>query len=148
MTLVENREAYDLCVARGFEPLFEKDFLDMPIALRVELTKEKFRTNQEYYRTAYTLHHTKCCEECNVGLPRYSATWVSHILSKGAHPEMRFDLRNFNLLCFKHHKQWENTATSGPMPMRKDMKILLGNEALIETLLTEYRAYNTIPKFD
>jgi len=55
------------------------------------------------------------CEEC--GLPlTYSATFISHNKSRGAHPELRWDENNVSILCFDHHRQWE-------VGDRKKMKI-------------------------
>lgn len=47
------------------------------------------------------------CEECRAHLPVFSPNYVSHILSRGAHPEMAHDPDNHNILCQKCHDQWE-----------------------------------------
>ena len=47
------------------------------------------------------------CEECGKPLQGYSAAYISHILTKGAHTEVRYDPLNSNILCMKHHNKWE-----------------------------------------
>ena len=81
------------------------------------------------------------CEECGVELSsvfrdedgrvvdRYQ---YSHILSKGAWPELRFHPKNFNRLCMSCHTRWE----SGD---RKSMSIFERNKVVIEGLLRERR---------
>ncbi len=59
-------------------------------------------------------HH---CLECEIFLPEDSDNlpykiYFSHILSKGAHPELRFDPENIVLHCPDCHRFWE---TSGKM---------------------------------
>lgn len=59
-------------------------------------------------------HH---CLECGIFLPEDSDNlpykiYFSHVLSKGAHPELRFDPMNIVLHCPRCHSFWE---TSGKM---------------------------------
>lgn len=68
------------------------------------------------------------CEECGCGLgdePR--RYYFSHILSKGAHPKLRAELKNFNILCLKDHQEWE-------VGDRESMKIWEKNKKVIEEL--------------
>lgn len=80
------------------------------------------------------------CEECNKFLGDHTAEEAaknhkyvfSHILKKGMYGLIRNDARNFNLLCFEHHNQWESANT------RKTMNIWEKNKEIMMTLLTEY----------
>lgn len=72
------------------------------------------------------------CEECGASLGDHpDAIYFSHILSKGAHPAMRHDNRNINLLCPDHHRQWEFGG-------RKNMRIFETNLETMEELKSEY----------
>ena len=130
------RQEYDYCVSRGIEPLIDPRF-PMDHSLRVLIQKEKFgeghtpAENERFYRFCWKIypHH---CEECLKPLNEFSATYVSHILSRGAHPEMAHDPRNINILCFDHHNRWEHATT------RKDMRIYRSNVERVRKLKKEY----------
>lgn len=131
---ITTKEEYDYCVQRGIEPLIDDNF-DIDIKLRVELQKEKFgkdiqKANQRFFKWIWQ-HKEHICEECGIKLPFYSATFCSHILSRGAHPEKAVDGRNINILCFKCHQTWENGN-------RKAMRIFEKNQQIIEKLNFEY----------
>lgn len=68
-------------------------------------------------------------------LREYSSVYVSHILTRGAHPDMAHDPRNINILCFNHHNQWENGD-------RRAMRIYEKNVETIELLKNEYQVTN------
>lgn len=129
-------EEYDYCVQRGIEPLIDDNF-SIDINLRKELQEKLFGSrknipamNQKFFHWVW-LHKDHICEECGRPLPEYSATFCSHILSRGAHPECSTDPRNINILCFNHHEQWE-------VGDRKAMKIYETNQKIIERLKLEY----------
>lgn len=132
---IETREQYDYAKKRGYEPLTDRHFV-LSHALRVAIQRELFgaghtpEENERFYRFCWNAypHH---CEECMKPLRQYSATYVSHILTRAAHPEMAHDCRNVNILCFEHHGQWENGK-------RKQMRIYRGNLLRIEQLKKEY----------
>jgi hypothetical protein len=48
----------------------------------------------------------------------------SHIMTKGAHPALRHVKLNINLLCFKHHQEWE-------FGKRSEMRIFENNQSII-----------------
>lgn len=129
-------EEYDYCISRGYEPLANPLFI-LPISLRIEMQQRKFgigntiEANSKFYRFAWD-NRPHRCEECFKPLHDYSAIYVSHILSRGAHPAMAYDIRNTNILCFKHHNQWETGN-------RKGMRIYNTNERIKDVLLSEYR---------
>lgn len=140
--LITTRAEYDLARAHGFEPLlgFEpirgQQFFAMDIRLRVEIQRELFGTghtpqeNERFYRWCWD-HYPHICAETMRPLKQYSATYISHILTRGAHPEMAHDPRNVNILCFEMHNRWENGD-------RQNMRIFAGNQLIIEQLKREY----------
>lgn len=79
-----------------------------------------------------------CCENCGKKLYKmrnldssYSSVYISHIITKGAHPDIMHDPRNHNILCFICHNKWENGA-------RKDMVIYMDNKIVIKEMLSDY----------
>lgn len=135
--LIDTREQYDLCKAHGIEPLVDRRFT-MEIRLRVSIQRELFGTghtpaeNERFYRFCWD-HYPHICAECMRPLRQYSATYVSHIMTRGAHPETAHDCRNVNILCFSHHSVWENGD-------RRNMRIYPGNVRTVEQLKREYMA--------
>lgn len=132
--IIGERWEYDYCVSRGIDPLVDTR-IELPIALRKSIQKEKFggnnaEGNSKFYR--YCIEHLPHrCEECLRPIEHPTATNVSHILTRGAHPEMAHDPRNVNMLCFEHHAKWENGN-------RKSMRIYERNQKTIEKLKQEY----------
>ena len=139
--VVTTREEYEALKKRGYDLLFYDNNLKLDIALRKEIQEEIFgkgnhqEANQKFYRMAWDKSMTRChthfCQECSRPLLEYSATYISHILSRGAHPEMAYDLRNYNLLCPACHSRWENGD-------REKMRIWRKNEAIMRLLKKEY----------
>lgn len=133
---ITTREEYEYAVSKGYEPMRDRHFT-MDIKLRRELQKEKYPSNTEennikFYHYAWKIAKPKVCEECGMPLLQYSSSFISHICSRGAYPEMAYDLRNFNILCQSCHNKWENPIT------RQTMRIRFKNQKLIETLKREY----------
>lgn len=88
-------------------------------------------SDSQFYKLVWSVKPPEC-EECGCHLgfvPK--AVNVSHILTKGAYPSFRHDLRNVNMLCFKHHNQWE-------FGDRKSMRIYKSNMKIIDELKLEY----------
>lgn len=135
--LITERWEYDYAVSRGFEPLIDTRHFRLDIRLRIEIQREKFGTghtpeeNEKFYRWVWE-HKPHYCEETMRPLPNYSATFVSHILTRGANPEMAHDPRNVNILCFEMHNKWENGD-------RKGMRIYPANAMRIEELKRDYQ---------
>lgn len=132
---IEKRAEYDECVRRGFEPLSDLRFTLWP-PLRVAIQRELFgghtaSDNERFYRWVWR-HRPHVCEETAMPLQRYSAVYISHILSRGAHPEMAHDPRNVNILCFAAHNQWENGD-------RTAMRIYRNNQRIIRLLKADYK---------
>lgn len=133
---IDTREMYDLYRKNGIEPLTDRRF-PLDVRLRVSIQREKFgrghtpEENERFYRWCWE-HKPHICEECMKPLRDYSAVYVSHILTRGAHPEMAHDPRNVNILCFRHHNQWENGV-------RSNMRIYRGNLFTISDLKNDYQ---------
>lgn len=133
--LIEDLECYKYAKSKGYEPLTDKRF-EMPIKVRVDVQRYLFGTghtpaeNERFYRYCWELY-PHICEECMRPLTQFSATYISHIRTRGAFPEAAHDVRNVNILCFKHHNQWETGN-------RKAMRIYPGNVQTIEQLTKEY----------
>lgn len=132
---INTREEYNRYKAQEVEPLIDRRFV-LGIALRVTIQRELFgkghtpAENEKFYRWCWA-HKRHICEECMRPLDRYSAIYVSHILTRGAHPEMAHDPRNVNVLCFQHHNTWENGR-------REQMRIYSSNQLTIERLKEDY----------
>lgn len=136
---INNIEDYDYAIKYGFNPFLDPTFI-IDIETRYYLQKELFqvkgnlkKSDVKFYRFCWKwLDHY--CEETGIYLRDYSAVFVSHILSRGAYPEMRWDIRNINILSFKAHQEWE----FGTFEKKQNMKIWSKNEAIIESLRLEY----------
>lgn len=139
--LIIERCEYDYCVAHGYEPLIDIKNFQMDIRLRVEIQREMFGhcifgrgdvplANQRFYKWVW-VHKPHYCEETMRPLYNYSATFISHILARGAFPEMAHDPRNVNVLCWRMHERWEHGD-------RERMRIYAGNMRIIEMLKNEY----------
>ena len=135
--LVTTREDYDILLARGIDCLYDSRFT-LEINLRRDIQKEKFGKNDDegnakFY--AYCLHRfPMVCENCGKPIRHPWATNVSHILTRGAHPEMAHDPRNINILCAECHELWEHKTTRN----RLRMWFVEKNERTIEQLKREY----------
>jgi len=132
---------YELVVSRGYQPLLPNKHFALDIRLREKIQKELFgrcvigrgnipQANERFFRWVWD-NKPHYCEECMKPLRAYSAVYCSHILTRGAHPEMAHDPRNINILCFEHHNQWENGA-------REKMRIYPGNQRTIKELENDY----------
>lgn len=139
-------EEYTYCTDRGCQPLLYSPLVKMDIELRVEVQRELFglckmgpnripQANERFYRWCWEFIQQDAwphwCEETGSPLYTYRAEQISHILSKGGHPDMAHDPRNINILTLRQHDRWEN----GP---RQQMQIYTGNMRRVELLKTEY----------
>lgn len=124
---------------RGVEPLLTPLF-SLPIELRKELQEFTFgnprrgntaAVNSKFYKWVWD-NKPHFCEECGAYLPFYSAAFVSHIQSRGAHPETAHDPRNTNIVCKPDHDKWETGK-------RTVMKIYRKNVKTLAVLAVEYR---------
>ena len=133
--VIDTRELYDYARMRGYEPLIDRRFA-VEINLRVSIQRDLFGTghppeeHERFYRFCWD-HSPHICSETMRPLRQYSATYISHIMTRGAHPEMAHDPRNVNILCFEMHNRWENGD-------RQKMRIYRANLLTIEQLKHEY----------
>lgn len=141
--LLTDRDEYQYCINRGYNPLIDIRNFKMDIRLRVEIQRELFghcvfgrganimAANERFFRWVWD-NKPHRCEECLKPLRNYSAVYCSHILTRGAFPEAAHDARNINILCFEHHNEWENGN-------RERMRIYPANMRLIELMKAEYQ---------
>lgn len=141
MIKIDTQEQYDYAVRRGYEPLMDWRFY-LDIALRVDIQRNLFglggfdkksrpQANQRFYEWVWN-RKPHVCEEFMIPLMQYSAKFISHILTRGAHPEMAHDPRNVNILSFKAHQKWEDATK------RKYMRIYAKNIRIIQFLKNDY----------
>lgn len=140
--LISTREEYEYCLTSGFNPLVDTKHFEMDIFLRVEIQRELFglcvfgrgeniqAANERFFRWVWD-HKPHVCEETMKPLHQYSAVHVSHILTRGAFPEMAHDPRNTNILTLEAHNKWEHGD-------QKRMRIYAKNIKMIELLKSEY----------
>ncbi len=137
-----DRFSYDFAVQRNIEPLIDLRF-KLPIELRIEIQKELFgkciigrgnipQANNRFYKWVFS-RKGGVCEETGQPIHQYAAVHVSHILSRGSHPEMAHDPRNTNILIAIKHMRWEDERK------RKGMKIYNKNTEIMELLKNEYK---------
>lgn len=137
MVEITNREDYDALLKRGIDCLYDKRY-HLEIGLRREIQREKFGKNDDegnakFY--AYCIKHfPNVCENCGKPIPHPWATNVSHILSRGSHPEMAHDPRNVNILCWECHELWEHKTTRNKL----NPWFVEKNERTIQVLKQEY----------
>lgn len=132
---IDTMQEYVFCRSRGYEPLIDKRFR-MDTALRIRIQTRLFgkghtpQENEKFYRWCWE-HYPHQCEETRKPLKEFSAVYISHILTRGAHPSLAHDPRNVNILCLEAHNQWENGN-------REAMRIYRSNQIKIQQLKKEY----------
>jgi 5-methylcytosine-specific restriction endonuclease McrA len=142
MVRIEKREDYEALLDRGIDALYDGRY-ELAIGLRREIQREKFGKNDDvgnhtFYN--YCLHHfPHVCENCGHPIANPWATNVSHILTRGAHPEMAHDPRNVNILCWACHEKWEHTTSRH----RLNPWFVEKNERTITKLKQEYAELDT-----
>ena len=129
---VNTLEDYKSCLNYGLNnPLIDSLTYNVPIESRIEIQNQLFKNDIQFYKYCWNyLPHF--CQETGLKLRTYSASFVSHILSRGAFPEMRFDIRNVNILSLPQHHKWESE-------LKVEMYIYKKNQATIMMLKNEYR---------
>lgn len=128
--MIRTREEYEADVRDGWNPLADTH-CTMDHGLRLEIQRELFPSNEAFYRWCWN-NYPHYCMECMRRLPEYSAVYVSHILTRGAHPDMAHDPRNVRILCARHHEQYEHR------PTRRSMRIYEETERIADSLRKEY----------
>ena len=143
-------KTYCLCDSCNYKRLHDgKSRLEVYLSEKLPLVKlrqkESLRKRKlvldkdaEFYKICFDTKIQRC-EECGEVLPMefkdqrgnlIAIYRYSHILTKGAYPEHRHDLNNINILCLKHHKQWE-------FGDRESMNIFSKNQKIIEKILSK-----------
>ena len=102
-----------------------------PIKKLKQKTIDSIAADNRFYKLLWDSRPHRC-EECNKDLGSVlNKSFISHILSKGSHPEMRHDERNVSVLCFDCHFRYE-------FQDRHNMKIWPICQSIIEMLKQEY----------
>lgn len=117
----------------GLNPFLNENF-EMDIYSRVKIQNQFFKSDSDFYRFCWD-NMAHFCEETGLKLRSYSACFISHILSRGAFPEMRYDMRNINILSLPEHQKWESEKKINMYIYQKNMK-------RIELLKSEYNLLN------
>lgn len=144
--LINSIDEYLDMVKEGFHPLIDLAFT-MPISLRVEIQDTAFgdkkpKNDLRFYKWIWDrVEHI--CEETGTEIHVFRSIHFSHIISKGSHPEMRYDPRNINLVLGSIHDIWEYGGENG----RRKLRIYEMNEQRIELLRGEYNQLNQYPKW-
>jgi len=136
MIEIITRPDYEQAVQMGFNPLLDWRNFKVNFLLRVTLQKELFGSsdfqvqNDKFYHWAWE-NSIKCCAETGKPLHNYSSVYISHIISRGSDRRMSIDCRNFNILSFNAHQQWESSKN-------KKMNIWRMNQLVIKLLKEDY----------
>lgn len=99
-----------------YDPLVGIAGFEIEHKLRLELQEEIFgkgnkqENNQKFYHWVWE-HKPHYCYNCSKPLPEYSAKFISHRFSRGAHPEMAYDPRNADIMCQRCHERFEHKTT-------------------------------------
>ena len=138
---IDSREEYDYLKGRSYSPLIDSRF-QIPIDLRRKLQSQMFNSDVQFYVWMWDNWPRKwdtfpTCQECGIMLYQYYAWNISHIITRGSHPEMRYDARNINMLCKKDHNKWE----FAPETKKRHMNIYPANQEIIKTLNHEYATH-------
>jgi hypothetical protein len=68
---------------------------------------EQIKKDNEFYKEIWA-EREHICEECGIHLGDVmNKVFMSHHLTKGSTPTLRYDKKNLNLLCFGCHQNWE-----------------------------------------
>lgn len=127
---------YEYCINRGFAPLIDWRNFYVQIGLRKHLQFELFGSsdfdiqNQRFYKYIWD-NSPHVCHETGRPLYNYSASFISHIISRGSNRAMSIDPRNANVLFTTSHNKWEYGN-------RKDMNIYPMNQLIIKELKQDY----------
>ena len=138
--LLETMSEYNYLKSIGYEPLTDFRF-KLNIDIRLEIQNELFgkpslENDYKYYNWCWE-NKGQICEETGIKILRYSAKHISHILSRSAYTEIRYDPRNCNILTTRIHNVWDN----GTEEEKKKLKIYWLNKLIIKILKYEYRRF-------
>lgn len=123
-------DEYLLAKQYGIDSLLFNQNFKLDIKLRIEIQNDLFKSDFMFYKYCWN-NMPNICEESGIKLTKYSAVHISHILSRGAYPEMRYDPRNVNILTLENHHKWESEK-------KTDMYIYNKNIKRIKLLKNEY----------
>lgn len=96
--------------------------------------KEQMDRDTAFYEEIWN-ERPHSCEECGCNLgDNWKRYMFSHLITKGAHPELRYDKRNISLSCLPCHTRYETGD-------RKGMRVYEKCKDIIVQLLRESAEY-------
>ena len=136
---IRSTAEYDVIKNFWYHPLIYDTFFNIDIRTRITVINTLFgkpcpANDDRFFRWMWK-HRPHVCQEYFAPLHEYSAVHISHIITKGSHPEMRYDPRNINILSLKAHNEWE----FGTQEQRRKMNIYPQNQRIIKILKSEYQ---------
>jgi uncharacterized Zn finger protein (UPF0148 family) len=108
--------AYKLAKQQAKENKVKRQLYLKPIPKVSKNGKIRNEKKIEYYKSMWLLSANKrgecTCENCGMILFEFKPHYISHILSRGAHPKLALHPLNHNILCCglgtnECHEQWE-----------------------------------------
>lgn len=100
-------------------------------------SKSKICADTAFYNEIWA-ERRHSCEECGCNLGN---TWkrymFSHLITKGSHPDLRYNKRNIVLKCLPCHNRWENGD-------RKNMRVYERYKETIAQMLKESSQHYSI----
>ena len=97
----------------------------------------RFSNTDKLFRQIILQERPNRCEKCG----KQGILHVAHILSKGAHPRLRYQRCNVLLLCVHHHLYWAHTS---PLEFNEWAEEYKGKELLNSLRIME----RELPKVD
>ena len=93
------------------------------------------KDNEIFYRDCWNSvgEDHRMCNNCGIFLLSYSASFIAHILSRGAHPKIKYHPLNWILLCQQCHTDYDHGRDKQKMNIWAFVK-----ERIIELLKIEY----------
>lgn len=111
MITINNINEYNKFKAGWVEPLILPELFKIYPILRKEIARSIYgkaspNADSIYYKYMWEIK-PHWCENCGAALPKYWAGHISHILTRGAYTEYRYEALNSNILCNDCHTLWE-----------------------------------------
>lgn len=108
---IDDCAIYDQIKRSGIEPLIMPELFSFENSTRVAIIKRMFQNQSKqndlrFYKWVWDIK-PHWCENCGKPLQEFSPAFISHIKTRGAHTELRYDPMNTNTLCFDCHNKWE-----------------------------------------
>lgn len=135
---INSIEEYKSVKAGWVEPLSFFQLFEIEPSVRKQIIKSMFpvsnpENDSKFYRWMWDIN-AHWCENCGKPLKTYWAGYISHIMSRGAHTECRYDPLNVNILCNTCHSKWE----TGTLKEKRSMYVYWTNIERMDILRKSY----------